>query len=92
MSIPLLFDVTLPNGVKFTQPTGLFINNEFVPSKSGKTLNQLIHQLVKSMEKYMLLMLMILILPLKLLRKHLRHGRKSVVLKEVNIYSNLLNF
>ncbi|RCK62217.1 hypothetical protein Cantr_09239 [Candida viswanathii] len=41
MSIPLKFDVTLPNGVKFTQPTGLFINNEFVPSKSGKTLESI---------------------------------------------------
>lgn len=41
MSIPLQFDVTLPNGAQFTQPTGLFINNEFVPSKSGKTLESI---------------------------------------------------
>lgn len=27
--------LTAPNGRKYTQPIGLFINNEFVPSKSG---------------------------------------------------------
>ncbi|RYO48533.1 putative aldehyde dehydrogenase-like protein [Alternaria arborescens] len=31
-------ELTAPNGTKWTQPTGLFINNEFVPSKSGSTL------------------------------------------------------
>ncbi|KAF7562843.1 hypothetical protein G7046_g1261 [Stylonectria norvegica] len=30
-----------PNGVKYTQPTGLFINNEFVESASGKTLTSI---------------------------------------------------
>jgi aldehyde dehydrogenase (NAD+) len=35
---PLSTQVTLPNGIKYDQPTGLFINNEFVPSVSGKTL------------------------------------------------------
>ena len=29
--------ITLPNGKEYTQPTGLFINNEFVKAKSGKT-------------------------------------------------------
>uniref|UniRef100_A0A060T678 Aldehyde dehydrogenase 5, mitochondrial n=1 Tax=Blastobotrys adeninivorans TaxID=409370 RepID=A0A060T678_BLAAD len=29
-------DITLPQGTKITQPTGLFINNEFVPSGNGK--------------------------------------------------------
>ncbi|ODV96363.1 hypothetical protein PACTADRAFT_67808 [Pachysolen tannophilus NRRL Y-2460] len=35
--IPLKVPVTLPNGIKYEQPTGLFINNEFVASKQGKT-------------------------------------------------------
>jgi aldehyde dehydrogenase (NAD+) len=29
--------ITLPNGKSYAQPTGLFINNEFVKAKSGKT-------------------------------------------------------
>lgn len=29
-------EISLPNGHKYTQPTGLFINNEFVAAKSGK--------------------------------------------------------
>lgn len=29
--------LTLPSGKEYTQPTGLFINNEFVKAKSGKT-------------------------------------------------------
>ena len=29
--------VTLPNGKEYVQPTGLFINNEFIKAKSGKT-------------------------------------------------------
>jgi aldehyde dehydrogenase (NAD+) len=29
--------LTLPSGKKYTQPTGLFINNDFVKAKSGKT-------------------------------------------------------
>ncbi|RYP71391.1 hypothetical protein DL769_004699 [Monosporascus sp. CRB-8-3] len=35
---PLTVDLEAPNGVKYTQPTGLFIGNEFVKSKSDKTL------------------------------------------------------
>ena len=33
----LQVDLEAPNGVKFTLPTGLFINNEFVQS-SGQTI------------------------------------------------------
>jgi aldehyde dehydrogenase (NAD+) len=29
--------ITLPSGKEYTQPTGLFIDNEFVKAKSGKT-------------------------------------------------------
>ncbi|ANZ75076.1 BA75_02666T0 [Komagataella pastoris] len=36
-SLPLQVPITLPNGKTYNQPTGLFINNEFVPSKQGKT-------------------------------------------------------
>ncbi|KAG7864113.1 hypothetical protein KL919_000141 [Ogataea angusta] len=36
-SYPLSTTVTLPNGKSYEQPTGLFINNEFVPSKQHKT-------------------------------------------------------
>ena len=35
--LPLSVPITLPNGLKYDQPTGLFINNEFVPSRQGKT-------------------------------------------------------
>lgn len=31
-------NLTAPNGRKYAQPTGLFINNEFIPSKSGEKL------------------------------------------------------
>lgn len=31
----LTIDLTAPNGVKYTQPIGLFINNEWVKSTSG---------------------------------------------------------
>lgn len=31
--------LTAPNSVQYLQPTGLFINNEFVASKSGQTLS-----------------------------------------------------
>ncbi|KAG5420529.1 ALD2 [Candida metapsilosis] len=41
MSIPLEQQVTLPDGQKFVLPTGLFINNEFVKSKSGHTLDSI---------------------------------------------------
>lgn len=37
----LEIDVTLADGAKFAQPTGLFINNEFVKSKSGKTIDSI---------------------------------------------------
>ncbi|ODV58906.1 aldehyde dehydrogenase family protein [Ascoidea rubescens DSM 1968] len=36
MGLPLSTKITLPNGIVYDQPTGLFINGEFVPSKSGK--------------------------------------------------------
>lgn len=41
MSLPLEYDVTLPNGLKYSQPSGLFINNEFVKSIDGKTLESI---------------------------------------------------
>lgn len=31
----LMLSLTAPNGRQYTQPTGLFINNEFVASKDG---------------------------------------------------------
>lgn len=37
MTLPLSIETTLPDGNKYSQPTGLFINNEFVPSKKGST-------------------------------------------------------
>ncbi|KAL2891940.1 Aldehyde dehydrogenase [Ceratocystis lukuohia] len=36
MSHPV--SLTAPNGVTWSQPTGLFINNEFVPSSNGQTI------------------------------------------------------
>lgn len=41
MPLELSYPITLPDGQKFTQPSGLFINNEFVASKSGKTLDSI---------------------------------------------------
>ncbi|KAF4978247.1 hypothetical protein FZEAL_5352 [Fusarium zealandicum] len=38
---PLYIDLEAPNGVKWTQPTGLFIGNEFVASSSGQTLTSI---------------------------------------------------
>lgn len=38
MSLPLDIEITLPTGDKYTQPTGLFINNEFVKSIKGETI------------------------------------------------------
>ncbi|KAF8471688.1 aldehyde dehydrogenase domain-containing protein [Kalaharituber pfeilii] len=38
MTLPLSKELTAPNGVKYTQPLGLFINNEFVKSRAGGTL------------------------------------------------------
>ncbi|CAL9738192.1 magnesium-activated aldehyde dehydrogenase, cytosolic [Monosporozyma servazzii] len=32
-------EVTLPNGVKYSQPTGLFINNQFIQSHNNKTID-----------------------------------------------------
>lgn len=37
----LFVELTAPNGVKYTQPRGLFINNEFVKSKSGETITSI---------------------------------------------------
>ncbi|CCD25310.1 aldehyde dehydrogenase (NAD(P)(+)) ALD5 NDAI_0E04930 [Naumovozyma dairenensis CBS 421] len=37
--LPLKVPITLPNGIKYEQPTGLFINGEFVKSKEGKTVD-----------------------------------------------------
>ncbi|KAI6779260.1 aldehyde dehydrogenase (NAD(P)+) [Emericellopsis cladophorae] len=39
--MPLSVDLEAPNGRKYTQPTGLFINNEFVPSSSEKTITSI---------------------------------------------------
>lgn len=41
MSLPLEQEITLPDGKKYKQPTGLFINNEYVKSVSGKTLDSI---------------------------------------------------
>lgn len=35
MAESLFVDVTTPNGVKYKQPTGIFINNEFVKASGG---------------------------------------------------------
>ena len=37
----LSIELTAPNGVKYTQPTGLFINNEWVKAKSGETITSI---------------------------------------------------
>ena len=31
-------ELTAPNGIKYTQPTGLFINNEWVKAQKGETI------------------------------------------------------
>lgn len=36
-SLPLLVPITFPTNKEYSQPTGLFINNEFVESKAGNT-------------------------------------------------------
>ncbi|KAI5962394.1 ALD2 [Candida pseudojiufengensis] len=41
MSLPLEYEVTLPDGQKFIQPSGLFINNEFIKSIAGKTIESI---------------------------------------------------
>lgn len=38
MAYPTEVEITIPNGDKWQQKTGLFINNEFVPSIDGETL------------------------------------------------------
>ncbi|KAF8457421.1 aldehyde dehydrogenase domain-containing protein [Terfezia claveryi] len=38
LALPLARELTAPNGVKYTQPLGLFIDNTFVRSKSGDIL------------------------------------------------------
>ncbi|CCE65799.1 hypothetical protein TPHA_0N00180 [Tetrapisispora phaffii CBS 4417] len=35
--LPLSVPIKLPNGLEYEQPTGLFINNKFVPSQQHKT-------------------------------------------------------
>ncbi|KAF6835291.1 aldehyde dehydrogenase C922.07c-like protein 1 [Colletotrichum plurivorum] len=37
----LSIQLEAPNGVKYTQPTGLFINNEFVKSSTGETIDSI---------------------------------------------------
>lgn len=37
----LSVQLTAPNGRSYTQPIGLFINNEFVPSKSGEKITSI---------------------------------------------------
>ncbi|KAJ3458929.1 hypothetical protein MRS44_013038 [Fusarium solani] len=37
MATNVFADLTTPNGIRYRQPLGLFINNEFVESKSGET-------------------------------------------------------
>lgn len=37
----LFVELTAPNGRKYQQPRGLFINNEFVKSKSGETISSI---------------------------------------------------
>jgi aldehyde dehydrogenase (NAD(P)+) len=34
-------ELTAPNGKKWTQPLGLFINNEFVKSSNGQTITSI---------------------------------------------------
>lgn len=37
----LFVNLEAPNGVKYKQPTGLFINNEFVPGSSKQTITSI---------------------------------------------------
>lgn len=37
----LFVELTAPNGRKYKQPRGLFINNEFVKSQSGETISSI---------------------------------------------------
>lgn len=34
-------ELTAPNGTKYAQPTGLFINNEWVKSSDGKKISSI---------------------------------------------------
>jgi len=34
-------EIVAPNGQRYQQPTGLFINNEFVPATGGQTITSL---------------------------------------------------
>lgn len=36
MTSQLFHELTAPNGSKYNQPVGLFINNEWCPAKSGE--------------------------------------------------------
>jgi aldehyde dehydrogenase (NAD+) len=37
----LSVELTAPNGRKYTQPLGLFVNNEFFKSKSGEKITSI---------------------------------------------------
>lgn len=39
MILPLQTKLVAPNGLEINQPLSLFINNEFIPSKSNETLS-----------------------------------------------------
>ncbi|CAI6099902.1 unnamed protein product [Clonostachys chloroleuca] len=41
MALNLAVELTAPNGVKYSQPTGLFINNQWVASSNGEKLTTL---------------------------------------------------
>ncbi|PWY65974.1 aldehyde dehydrogenase [Aspergillus heteromorphus CBS 117.55] len=41
MADALFIDITTPNGRRYQQPTGLFINNKFRPSSGGQTITSL---------------------------------------------------
>ncbi|KAF3388433.1 Aldehyde dehydrogenase [Penicillium rolfsii] len=41
VKMSLSVDIVTPNGHRYTQPTGLFINNEFVSASSGQTITSL---------------------------------------------------
>lgn len=38
---PLSIDLTAPNGIKYSQPTGLFINNKWLPSSKGNKITSI---------------------------------------------------
>jgi hypothetical protein len=49
----LSVELTAPNGKKYTQPTGLFINNEWVKSSSGTKITSINPTYVSTVERYM---------------------------------------